>query len=157
MNELIITIGIFFFLQFVNVMLNTAKSLIMARTDNPHWSALINAITFGFYTMVVKQIATLDLSITIVVVILTNVIGVYATYAIVNKLKKDNLWKIEIFSRSDIPFIHKALKENKIPCTMITPEILTVYAYTQEDSTAIKNLLQGRKVKYNITEITKKF
>ena len=100
MENIYITIGIFFTLQVINVILNTAKTLIMTRTNNPHLSAVINAITFGFYAAVVKQIAGLDLTITITITVVTNVIGVYLTYWIAGKLQKDNLWKIEIYSKN---------------------------------------------------------
>lgn len=150
-------IALFFLLQFINVMLNTAKTLIMARTDNPHMSALINAVTFGFYTAVVKQIATLDLGMTIAVVVVTNVIGVYATYAIVNRLKKDNLWKIEIYIGTNLR-LREALEATGVPMTKTAPQMVTMYAYTQSDSERIKCALHNNSCKkYNITEITKKF
>lgn len=154
-------IVIFFLLQFVNVMLNTGKTLIMARTDNPHASALINAVTFGFYTTVVKQIATLDLSITIVIVIITNVIGVYATYAIVHKLKKDNLWKIEIYTPNPETQqnIITELTAGNVANASINPHFLTAYCYTQNESAYTAQVIKGagKGVKYNITEITKRF
>lgn len=156
MKELITTVGIFFILQLINVILNTAKALIMARTDNPHLSATINAVTFGFYTMVVKQIAELDLSITIVVVVVTNVIGVYLTYWITNKVKKDSLWKIEIVSKRAIPDIAEEFTNNKIAFVTINEKVLTAYSYTREESTVIRKILSDKKMKYNVTEITRR-
>lgn len=158
MGATLTVIGIFTALQVINVVLNTAKTLIMARTDNPHTSALINAVTFGFYTVVVKQIATLDLLMTTIVVIVTNVIGVYLTYWIANRLKKDSLWKIEIYCKN-LDGVKSHLYGFQIPYAEITPEIITVYAYTQADSRTVKQIIETTpfEIKYNITEVTKKF
>lgn len=155
--------AIFAALQLINVMLNTAKTLIMARTDNPHLSALINAITYGFYTAVVKQIASLDLSITIIIVVITNVIGVYLTYWITSYIRKDNLWKIELYLPNEPArtAIKRELEKNNIAFNLVAPNLLVVYCYTQDESTvvhkAIENAGSDAKIKYNITEITKHF
>lgn len=162
MNEFLIVAGIFFILQLLNVILNTAKSLIMARTDNPHMSALINAVTFGFYTVVVKQIASLDITMTTIVVIITNVIGVYVTYWLANRVKKDTLWKVEVFT-PDWYFqteLENVLNDENISYAQTAPEFLTVYCYTQRESGILAAVLKrpsAKTAKYNITEITKKF
>lgn len=157
MENIYITIGIFFTLQVINVTLSTAKTLIMTRTNNPHLSAIINAITFGFYTAVVKQIAGLDLIVTITVTMVTNVIGVYLTYWIAGKLQKDNLWKIEIYNK-DADGISTQLELRGIPHLQFNAEIITAYCYTQADSVAVKEIISNHPdSKYNITEITKRF
>ena len=148
-------------LQIINVILNTAKTLIMSRTDNPHMSALINAITFGFYVAVVKQIATLDLTTTIIITVITNVIGVYITYAIARKLRKDDLWKVEIFApnQSDMLSICDLLDEGNVSYYP-DDHLITAYCYTQTESKTVNDALKltaEHGVKYNITVITKKF
>lgn len=163
MENLIITIGIFAVLQVINVVLNTAKTLIMSRTDNPHMSAIINAVTFGFYTAVVKQIAGLDLYITISVTVITNIIGVYITYWVAGKLKKDNLWKVEIYIKENVAYdtVKNRLNFWEIPNAETAPQMLTVYCYNQEQSRLVSQLIKDAQtantVKYNITEITKRF
>lgn len=157
MKGTIITISIFFTLQLVNVILNTLKSLIMAKTDNRHLSAIINAITFGFYAAVVQQIGALPLTYTIPVTMVTNLIGVYISYAIMGKMKKDNLWKIEIYSENQTPHIIDELLTQSIAFVPITPQVTTTYAYTQEESAEISRIIKKYHAKYNITEITKRF
>lgn len=163
MEQIYITIGIFFALQIINVILNTTKTLIMARTDNPHLSAVVNAVTFGFYTAVVKQIAGLDLTITITVTMITNVVGVYVTYWIAGKLKKDNLWKIEVYIKENPAFesFSNFIKTHEIPYVVTSHQFLTIYCYSQEHSKIvgqkIKDCESANTVKYNITEITKRF
>jgi hypothetical protein len=159
--ELLMTIGLFFGLQVINVILNTGKTLVMSRTDNPHTAAIINAVTFGFYTAIVKQIATLDLTITIIVTMVTNVIGVYITYAIMKKLRKDNLWKVEIYcpmtQYSNANFVRQELEKAGVPCKEESPTFVTAYCYTQGQSEKTREIIKKHNAKYNITEITKKF
>lgn len=156
-NEMLFTIGIFFLLQVINVVLNTLKTLIMAKTDNKHASAIINAVTFGFYTAVVQQIGKMDLIITIPVTMVTNIIGVYLTYIIMDKARKDDLWKVEIYSKN-IDRIIKALEKLDIGFIYNAYNVITVYCYTQAESTVVKTLIeQEKEIKYNITVITKKF
>lgn len=150
---------IFFVLQTINVMLNTAKALIMAKTNNPHASAFINAITFGFYTIVVKQIATLDLTITVVVTIVTNLLGVYLTYWIVNKMTKDKLWRITVTylfnEETDSGFLINDLKRVNISFTTVPISkglVFDIYSYTQQESLLIKDILKKYPVKYCVIE-----
>lgn len=161
-NELLATIALFFGLQVINVILNSVKTLIMAKTDNAHMSAGINALTFGFYTLVVNQIAHLDLWVTVPVTVVTNVIGVYLSYWLFRKLKKDSLWKIEIYcpQQYDHEIIIAECQNAKIPFAETSPNFLTVYCYTQAHSRAVKDALKltaEHGTKYNITEINKKF
>jgi hypothetical protein len=133
----------------------------MARTDNPHLSAIVNAVTFGFYTAVVKQIAGLDLMVTISVTVITNVIGVYITYWVMGKVRKDNLWKVELFSPVEFDeYFIEDLVTADLQFTEINDSLINVYCYNQAESANLKTLIRNRseyKIKYNITEITKQF
>ena len=157
MKEILTIAGMFFIIQLINVILNTLKTLIMAKTDNKHASAIINAITFGFYTIVVQQVANLDLAITISVTIITNIIGVYISYGIMHKTRKDNLWKIEIVSKypGRLDCIERYLTKYEIPFVRITDKVLNVYSYNQTDSITVKSLIENYSCKYNITVIEK--
>lgn len=66
------TITVFFIVQSINVILSTMKSLVMIRSNNRHLSAIVNAIQYGFYAIVIKQIANLGLEITVIITIITN-------------------------------------------------------------------------------------
>jgi hypothetical protein len=164
MYEVLTAIALFASLQLINVILNSLKTLIMAKTDSPHASAIINAVTFGFYTLIVNYIAHMELIITIPVTIVTNVIGVYVTYAIFRKAKKDSLWKIEIWlpTPEDYQIMVDTLEVSQVPIRQDSATFLTVFAATQRQSGIVGALVkdwekQGKPVKYNITEITKKF
>jgi hypothetical protein len=56
----------------------------------------MNVIAYSFYTIVVKQTASLPLSTTVIATALANAFGVWTSYAILGKLQKDRLWKVEV-------------------------------------------------------------
>lgn len=157
MQIIIKTIVIFFVLQLVNVILNTLKTLIMAKTESKHASAVINAVTFGFYTAVVQQVATVDLYITIPVTVVTNIIGVYISYWLMNKCKKSSLWRIEIFVKKSnhMNEIMTALDENGVENVIVNDRLLNVYGYCEKDSVITKKLIEKYNCKYNVIEIGK--
>jgi hypothetical protein len=56
----------------------------------------MNVIAYSFYTIVVKQTASLPLITTVIATALANAVGVWVSYAILDKLQKDRLWKVEV-------------------------------------------------------------
>lgn len=160
--EMIKIIILFAICQTINVILGTTKTLVMTKTNNPHASAFINALSFGFYTIIVKQVAGFDLYITATITVVTNIVGVYITYAIMWKLKKENLWKVEIYipNENDYSITVRELETANISFNKFAPNFITAYCYTQKDSkkvSEILNLVKEHGMKYNIVEITKKF
>jgi hypothetical protein len=110
---------------------------------------------------VVKQLASLDLGITVTVTILTNLIGVYASIWLVEKCKKDCLWKISVTSK-DKELVNK-LEPFSVSYTCgevvykdETYYNIDIFSKTREESAIIKDILQKYHVKYNVTEINKK-
>ena len=76
---------VFFCCSLVNVMLSTVKSILTVRSTK-NVAAVINAITYGFYAIVVKQLAELSVPVTVIVTIITNLIGVYISMWILGEL-----------------------------------------------------------------------
>lgn len=151
---------IFFTCSLVNVMLSTMKSILTVRAGKKT-AAAINALSYGFYAVVVKQLASLDLGITVTVTILTNLIGVYASIWLMEKCKKDCLWKISVTSK-DKGLIHK-LEPFSVSYTCgeviyknETYYNIDIFSKTREESAIVKDILQKYHVKYNVTEINKK-
>jgi hypothetical protein len=150
------------------VALNTAKTIIMHKEEKVS-SAVINAITYGFYAIIVVMTASaLPLWITIVISALTNLIGVYGSMWLLERFKKDSLWEIvanitvsdreyERFQSTlcvqDIPYnLMKLYGENiadgKLHLTA------TMYSKSQRESAIIKELLDSfeTKSKYIVHE-----
>ena len=150
---------IFTVCSLVNVILSTMKTILTVRSTKIV-ASVINAVTYGFYAIVVKQLASLDLTVTVIVTIATNLIGVYLSMWIMDKMKKDCLWKISVTTKDKS--IVKKIENFDIEYTMSpiqykseTYYSIEVFSKNQKDSTIIKNILNEYKVKYNATEITK--
>ena len=154
-----VAIIIFTVCSLVNVILSTMKTILTVRSTKVV-ASIINAVTYGFYAIVVKQLASLDLTVTVIVTIATNLIGVYLSMWIMDKMKKDCLWKISVTTKDKS--IVKKIENFDIEYTMSpiqykseTYYSIEVFSKSQKDSTIIKNILNEYKVKYNVTEITK--
>ena len=154
-----VAIIIFTVCSLVNVILSTMKTILTVRSTKVV-ASIINAVTYGFYAIVVKQLASLDLTITVIVTIATNLIGVYLSMWLMDKMKKDCLWKISITTKDKS--IVKKIENFDIEYTLspiqYKKEIyysIEIFSKNQKDSTIIKNILNEYKVKYNVTEITK--
>ena len=150
---------IFTVCSLVNVILSTMKTILTVRSTKVV-ASIINAVTYGFYAIVVKQLASLDLTVTVIVTIATNLIGVYLSMWIMDKMKKDCLWKISVTTRDKS--IVKKIENFDIEYTLSpiqykkeTYYSIEIFSKNQKDSTIIKNILNEYKVKYNVTEITK--
>ena len=88
---------LFFIFQLVNVGLSTTKTIIMYRKKKLS-SANINAISYGFYAIIVIMTASdLPIWLTISITLVTNWIGVYFSMMILEYIqgkKKPKLWEI---------------------------------------------------------------
>ena len=152
---------VFFICSLINVMLSTLKTILTVKASKGV-ATIINAITNGFYDIVVKQLASLDLITTVTVTIITNIIGVYVSMWLLEKTKKDCLWKISVTTK-DNTLVEKLEKfsisyvMNPVQYKKQTYYNIDVFSENQKDSSIIENILKEYKVKYNITEINKKF
>lgn len=103
----------FFLISLLNVILNSIKSLCVVRYGRGI-NVLANVIAYSFYVVVVKQTANLPLEITIFATAAANALGVWLSYIILDFLRKDKLWKIEVVvSKQHREAIHTTL--NYIP------------------------------------------
>ena len=152
---------IFFICSLINVMLSTLKTILTVKASKGV-ATIINAITYGFYAIVVKQLASLDLITTVTVTIITNIIGVYVSMWLLERTKKDCLWKISVTTK-DNTLVEKLEKfsisyvMNPVQYKNQTYYHIDVFSENQKDSSIIENILKEYKVKYNLTEINKKF
>lgn len=152
---------IFFICSLINVMLSTLKTILTVKASKGV-ATIINAITYGFYAIVVKQLASLDLITTVTVTIITNIIGVYVSMWLLERTKKDCLWKISVTTK-DNTLVEKLEKfsisyvMNPVQYKKQTYYNIDVFSENQKDSSIIENILKEYKVKYNIIEINKKF
>ena len=148
---------VFFVCSLINVILSTMKTLLMVRAGR-NSAIAINAICYGFYTLVVKQLASVDYMTAVVVTVITNIIGVWLSYKVLDLFKKDKLWRITVHlkTKKDYDNCVLSLAEYNIKCTPITNTTdIDIYSYTQEQSNIIKEILTNYKHKYFIQEMDK--
>ena len=153
---------VFFICQLINVALNTAKSIIMHKEEKIS-STLINAITYGFYAIIVVMTASaLDLWITILITVITNIIGVYASMWILEKFKKDKLWEIVATVQNTDKVDNRVRLENGLDIEQISYNytwtnkqneyIFRIYSKNQKESVIAKELLDFVGAKYIVHE-----
>lgn len=152
---------VFSIITLINVILSTAKSILTVKSSRKV-AAWINAISYGFYAMVVKQMSTVSVEVVVIVTVIANLIGVYFSMWLLDKFKKDVFWKITIIpENSAFQNIKKELVENKLGFNEYEvntkygdQKALDVFSENQESSKKIKEILKRNgRVKYHISEI----
>ena len=145
---------LFVILNVVNVVIQTIKSIATIKCGKT-MAALVNAIAYGLYTVVVVYtVCDLDLWVKVVVVAVSNLIGVYVVKLFEEKARKDKLWKVEAtVDSSFIDDLHRMLNEGGIPHSWIEigstdRVLLNCYCNTQNDSSLVKDLLNASGAKY---------
>lgn len=149
---------LYLILQIIYVILNTITNI--AKVKCPKLIASItSAICYGFYVIVVVATASnQSIWIKMLLTALTNLVGVYIGMFIMEKLRKDKLWKIEATVKGeDIKNkLHYALKGADISHNYIVLEngtvIFNIYSKSQAESAIVKKLLANCNAKYIITE-----
>ena len=149
---------LFIVCSLVNVILSTLKTLIMVNAGEK-MSILINAICYGFYTLVVKQLGAVDYVTAVIVTIFANIVGVWISYRIMDFFKKDKLWRITATLKNEKEYnecIEKLKKFNVAYTPIVATSSVDIYSYNQKESSIIKNILDNFEYKYFIQEMQKK-
>lgn len=148
---------IFVVCSLVNVILSTLKTLIMVNAGRGS-AIIINAVCYGFYTLVVKQLSSVDYATAVIVTILANIVGVWISYKIMDLFKKDRLWRITVTLKNKKEF-EKCIAQLEKYNVGFTPiektNSVDIYSYDQEESSIVKTILENYNHKYFIQEMTK--
>ena len=147
----------FIILNVINVIIQTVKSLATIKCGKAV-AALVNAIAYGLYTVVVVYtVCDLPLWFKVMVVAVANLIGVYVVKLLEEKSRKDKLWKVEATVHA--PYtesLHCDLNKRDIPHNYIEEvgkySVFNIYCATQKESAAVKGLLEYHKAKFFVTE-----
>jgi hypothetical protein len=121
-------------------------------------AAIVNAIAYGLYTVVVVYtVCDLPLWLKVIVVGAANLIGVYIVKYFEEKGRKDKLWKVEAtVSAQYVERLHNELSAVKLSHNYIDNigkyVIFNVYCETQADSIEAKKLLNYYHAKYFVSE-----
>ena len=153
-NKLLI---LFIALNVVNVIIQTVKSIATIKCGKTV-AALVNAIAYGLYTVVVVYtVCELPLWLKVVVVGGANLVGVYLVKLFEEKSRKDKLWKVEAtVLRGWTNELHKALVEAEIPHNYLENvgkyTLFNLYCATQAQSAKAKEIMTKYDAKYFVSE-----
>ena len=147
----------FIILNVINVIIQTVKSLATVKCGKTV-AALVNAIAYGLYTVVVVYtVCDLPLWFKVAVVAVANLIGVYIVKLFEEKSRKDKLWKVE----ATVPFeeyetVDHNLNLHYLPHNYILLgekyAIFNIYCATQKDSEFTRKVLDRYDAKYFVSE-----
>ena len=153
MNELLI---LFIVLNAINVVIQTIKSLCTINCGKTV-AALVNALAYGFYTVVViYMVCDLPLMWKVLIVGACNFIGVFLVKWVEEKMRKDKLWKIEVTVKpAEAEAIKQSCKVLNVPFSYIDIDkyvIFNFYCTTQAQSALVKGVLSNHNAKYFVSE-----
>ena len=148
---------IFIVLNIFNVILQTVKSICTVKCGKTV-AAIVNAVAYGLYTVVIVFTNTdLPLIQKVLVVALSNLIGVYVVKWFEEKKRKEMLWKVEftvlgkntsaVANLLDLAHIPHNYIENVGKYT-----IFNTYCATQKQSESVKEIIKEYNAKYFVSE-----
>lgn len=149
---------IFIILNVVNVVIQTIKTIVTVN-GTPLSAAVINAVTFAIYTVVVVFMNADGLGVfwKAVIIGVVNFIGVYVVKLIEVKNRKDKLWKVEAtVLRGHTTALHCALVDAEISHNYLENvgkwALFNVYCENQAQSAKAKEILNRFNAKYFVSE-----
>ena len=159
MNELNIgLLALFVGLTVVNVVLNTARTIITVK-GGLFWSSFMSAIAFGFYTiMIIYTVCELPMWIKATVTAMANFVGTYFVKWIEMKVRKDRLWMVDVVLTGEKIYAAKSyldpwkIQYTEIPISNSDSSQFHIYSKTQDESRRIRELLESYKAKYVVVE-----
>lgn len=147
----------FVILNFVNVLINTARSLTTVKGGK--WIAsLMNALCYGYYTVIIVITATYEipLALKIVAVAIVNFIGVFTIKFCEEKLQKEKTWifnatakvntekfadVIAMLTIAEIKFVYNTIIKDKL-------YTIQIFSHTMAESEVITQILEINGIKY---------
>lgn len=140
----------------INVILSTIKSIATVK-GGKFVAALMNALTYGFYSWVII-LTTVDGISTVEKMVITaicNFIGVYLVKSIEEKMQKEKLWKVEVtvptefktavdFDLRSVPHSYIELSDKHT--------LFNFYCATQQESKKVKDIVNQYGAKYFVSE-----
>ena len=151
-------LALFVGLTVVNVVLNTARTIITVK-GGLFWSSFISAIAFGFYTiMIIYTVCELPMWIKATVTAMANFVGTYFVKWVEMKVRKDRLWMVDVVLTGPQIYAAKSyldpwkIQYIEIPISNSDSSQFHIYSKTQDESRHIRELLESYKAKYVVVE-----
>lgn len=150
---------VFVVLSLINVIMSTIKSVLTVKSSKGV-ATIANAIYYSFYTLVVKQLASVDYVTAFIVTLICNLVGVYLGFVIMDLFKKEKVWRVTITAK-DLETKQKICDDlaNYNIGIVQYEKIATfdVFAKNKKESEIVKTIIKDQKCKYFIQEMEKKF
>ena len=148
---------LFILLNVANVIIQTIKSIATIKCGKVA-AALVNAIAYGLYTIVIVYTnCELNLWVKVAVVGVANLIGVYIVKYFEERSRKDRLWKVEAtVLRTHLDHLHADLVQEGISHNYIDNVgkyvLFNIYCPTQKESAKAKKIMGKYNAKYFVSE-----
>lgn len=151
MNVLII----FTILTIANVMLSTIKSIVTVKCGKTI-SALVNALYYGFYNIVlIVTVADFSLYYKVFITFGCNLVGVFLVKWLEEKASKDKLWKLDVTVPTEHTLtIDKELKNIPHNYITISPKYTVFHFYCehQKDTKTVVEYTKQFNARYFASE-----
>ena len=151
-------LALFVVLTIVNVILNTARTIVTVK-GGLFWSSFISAIAFGFYVVViVYTVCDLPLWIKAITTALANFVGTYFVKWVEMKVRKDRLWMVDVVLTGPQIYAAKSyldpwkIQYIEMPISNSDSSQFHIYSKTQDESRRIRDLLKTYNAKYVVVE-----
>ena len=146
----------FIVLSIVNVILQTVKSICTVKCGKGV-AALVNAIAFGLYTVVIVYTnADFPLWEKVLITSLVNLVGVYIVKLIEEKMRKDKLWLVKItIPNEKSEKVFQELEKNNISYSKISLDkynVFDCYCNTQVETQIVINICKANNGKMFASE-----
>lgn len=152
---------LFIILQFINVLLQTVKSVLTVKGSRLV-AAISNAVAYGVYMFVIiYTVADFNIWVKVAVTMVTNFFGVYISKFILDKFRKDRLWQIiATIKEADAGDFEIQLDENELSYNAFIGAKIHGVPYTefhifsrnQKESHLAKELMKQYDCKYTVQE-----
>lgn len=151
----------FVILNFVNVLVNTSRSLLTIKGGK--WIAsIMNAVCYGYYTIIIVITATYEMPLLVkcIAVAFVNFIGVFTVKYCEEKMQKDKMWiynataKVNTNKLINVIELLKEINVKLVYTTVVENELYTmqIFSNTPKESEMIKAILENYGIKYYAIE-----
>ena len=147
---------VFIGLNVANVIIQTIKSIATIKCK-PMSAAVINAVAYGLYTVVlVYMVCDLPLWAKVVVVGGANLVGVYLVKIFEEKGRKDKLWAIRFTVKdNEREEVISNLKEKEVPHyyhIVGNHTVFETFCNSQKETLKVKEIVEKFNAKYFVAE-----
>lgn len=150
----------FVVLNFINVLVNTARSLCTIKGGK--WVAsIMNALCYGYYTVIIVITATYEMPLLMkcFAVAFVNFVGVFTIKFCEEKMKKERMWIYNATAKMNSENLNNVVSllknaEIKLVYTKVTDGLftLTVFSNNSKESEMVKSILDNYSIKYYAVE-----